>query len=135
MIEAIRGFVLKSAAFNVRLFYYADHGVQVNGKNYLVPIDADVQAEDEIAAKCADVVEMLERLGRIRTGMNLVILDACRNNPFSGAEIASRLTPPCARSRQRRASTPISLSRTRLSCVAIGMAQDYNSLHLHTARS
>ena len=85
MIEAIRGFVLKSAAFDVRLFYYAGHGVQVNGKNYLVPIDADVQAEDEIAAKCADVGEMLERLGRIRTGMNLVILDACRNNPFSDA--------------------------------------------------
>jgi len=88
MIEAIRGFVLKSPAFDVRLFYYAGHGVQLNGRNYLVPVDADVQAEDEIATKCADAGEMLERLGRIKTGMNLVILDACRNNPFSDGATA-----------------------------------------------
>jgi uncharacterized caspase-like protein len=89
MIEAIRGFVLRAAAFDVRLFYYAGHGVQMNGRNYLVPVDADVQAADEIAAKCADAGEMLERLGRIKTGMNLVILDACRNNPFSDGATAT----------------------------------------------
>jgi uncharacterized caspase-like protein len=88
MIEAIRGFVLKSASFDVRLFYYAGHGVQMNGKNYLIPVDADVQAEDEIAARCADVGEILERLGRIKSGMNLVILDACRNNPFADGATA-----------------------------------------------
>jgi uncharacterized caspase-like protein len=55
----------------------------MNGKNYLVPVDADIQAEDEIAARCADVGEMLERLARIKTGTNLLILDACRNNPFA----------------------------------------------------
>jgi uncharacterized caspase-like protein len=89
MIEAIRGFVLKSASFDVRLFYYAGHGVQMNGKNYLVPVDAEIHAEDDIAARCADVGEMVERLGRIRTGMNLVVLDACRNNPFADGAIAT----------------------------------------------
>ena len=88
MIEAIRSFVLKSSSFDVRLFYYAGHGVQMNGRNYLIPVDADIQAEDEIAAKGADVGEMLERLGRIKTGMNLVILDACRNNPFADGATA-----------------------------------------------
>jgi uncharacterized caspase-like protein len=88
MIEAIRSFVLKSASFDVRLFYYAGHGVQVNGKNYLIPVDADIQAEDEITAQGADVGEMLERLGRMKTGMNLVILDACRNNPFADGATA-----------------------------------------------
>jgi uncharacterized caspase-like protein len=88
MIDAIRRFVLKSDAFDVRLFYYAGHGVQLNGRNYLVPVDADVQVEDDIATRCADAGEMLERLGRINTGMNLVILDACRNNPFADGAAA-----------------------------------------------
>jgi uncharacterized caspase-like protein len=83
MVGAIRTFSLKAKESEVRLFYYAGHGVQVKGKNYLIPVDADIQGEDEIPAKSADVTEVLERLGQLRTGLNIVILDACRNNPFA----------------------------------------------------
>ena len=88
MIDAIRAFVLKAGESDVRLFYYAGHGVQVNGRNFLIPVDADIQSEEEIAAKGSDVGEMLDRLGRVRSGMNLVILDACRNNPFADGATA-----------------------------------------------
>jgi uncharacterized caspase-like protein len=106
MIDAIRSFVLRSGSFDVRLFYYAGHGVQVNGKNYLIPVDADIQAEEEIAAKGADVGEMLERLGRFKTGINLIILDACRNNPFADGAAA---IVDCRRLRFRGA-TPAGLA-------------------------
>ena len=89
MLEAIRGFVLRSRSYDVRVFYYAGHGVQVNGKNYLIPTDADIQSEDDIPTKTADVTEMFERLGQIGAGTNIIILDACRNNPFAdGGTIA-----------------------------------------------
>ena len=90
MIEAIRGFVRESRSYDVRVFYYAGHGVQVDGKNYLIPVDAKIQVEDDIPRQSADVAEMLDRLGQNNTGMNMVILDACRNNPFSdGATIVA----------------------------------------------
>jgi uncharacterized caspase-like protein len=89
MLEAIRRFVLRSKSYGVRVFYYAGHGVQVDGKNYLIPVDADIRSEADIATQGADVTEMLERLGQNTGGMNIVILDACRNNPFDeGATIA-----------------------------------------------
>ena len=83
MIEAFREFAFKSAKSQVRLLYYAGHGVQIKGRNYLMPVDAEVQTEEEIAQKGADVTEFLERLGTLPNGVNLVVLDACRNNPFT----------------------------------------------------
>lgn len=67
----------------VGLFYYAGHGVQYQDENYLVPIDADVQYEDDILRMCFPVQRMvLANMERSNTRMNIVILDACRNNPF-----------------------------------------------------
>ena len=67
----------------MRLLFYAGHGVQLKGRNYLMPVDAEVQNEDDIAQRGADVSELLERLATIHDGVNLIVLDACRNNPFS----------------------------------------------------
>jgi tetratricopeptide (TPR) repeat protein len=67
----------------VGLFYYAGHGVQYQDENYLVPIDADVKFEDDILRMCFPVQRMvLANMERSNTRMNIVILDACRNNPF-----------------------------------------------------
>jgi tetratricopeptide (TPR) repeat protein len=67
----------------VGLFYYAGHGVQYQDENYLVPIDADVKFEDDIMRMCFPVQRMvLANMERSNTRMNIVILDACRNNPF-----------------------------------------------------
>jgi carboxyl-terminal processing protease len=82
MLDAMREFSRRAAKSQVRMLYYAGHGVQLRGRNYLMPVDADVQSEDEIAQKGADITELLERLGTLPDGVNLVILDACRNNPF-----------------------------------------------------
>jgi carboxyl-terminal processing protease len=82
LLESMRDFSRRAAKSQVRLLYYAGHGVQIKGRNYLMPVDADVQTEEDIVAKGADVTELLDRLGTITDGVNLVVLDACRNNPF-----------------------------------------------------
>lgn len=67
----------------VGLFYYAGHGVQYQDENYLVPIDASVQFEDDITRMCFPVQRMvLANMENTNSRMNIVILDACRNNPF-----------------------------------------------------
>ena len=67
----------------VGLFYYAGHGVQYQDENYLVPVDADVKFEDDITRMCFPVQRMvLANMERSNSRMNIVILDACRNNPF-----------------------------------------------------
>ncbi|SKC62711.1 caspase family protein [Ohtaekwangia koreensis] len=70
----------------VGLFYYAGHGVQYLDENYLVPVDANVQYEDDIVRMCFPVQKMvLANMERSNSRMNIVILDACRNNPFPAA--------------------------------------------------
>ncbi len=65
------------------VFYFAGHGVQVRGRNYLMPVDADIAREDEVAFSAVDLAAVLEKMDTARNPLNLVILDACRNNPFS----------------------------------------------------
>ena len=87
MREAMRKFQEKLTAGprdqTVGLFYYAGHGVAYQDENYLVPIDADVKFEDDITRMCFPVQKMvLANMERTNSRMNIVILDACRNNPF-----------------------------------------------------
>jgi hypothetical protein len=67
----------------VGLFYYAGHGVQVGGRNYLVPIEANIPREDEIDFNAFNVDIVFRKMGTANNGLNIVILDACRNNPFA----------------------------------------------------
>jgi Caspase domain len=67
----------------VGLFYFAGHGVQVKGANYLVPVDADIRAEDEVAFDSIDAQSVLEKMETAKNRINLLILDACRDNPFA----------------------------------------------------
>jgi carboxyl-terminal processing protease len=83
MLDSLREFSQRASKSQVRLLFYAGHGVQIKGRNYLMPVDAEVQSEDDIAQKGADVTELLERLATLADGVNLVVLDACRTNPFS----------------------------------------------------
>ena len=82
MVTALREFSAKVREGDVALFYYSGHGMQVRGRNYLIPVDADIRAEDEVPYASFDVSQVLDRLESLRTRANLVILDACRNNPF-----------------------------------------------------
>lgn len=60
--------------------YYAGHGMQVRGRNYLIPIDAEIRSENAVSSEGVDVEQVLDKLAPAR--LSLVILDACRNNPF-----------------------------------------------------
>ncbi|WP_319467012.1 caspase family protein [uncultured Trichococcus sp.] len=67
----------------VGLFYYAGHGIQVDGKNYLIPTDAKISSESDVKYECVDAGRILGKMEDAGNGMNIVILDACRNNPFA----------------------------------------------------
>lgn len=69
----------------VGLFYYSGHGAQVQGKNYLIPVSADIQDADEVAYKALDTEAVLAKMESAGNSLNIVILDACRNNPFPGS--------------------------------------------------
>ncbi len=75
----------------VGLFYFAGHGVQVKGENYLVSIDSDIRNEDEVAEDALNAQLVLEKMQSAGNRMNLVILDACRNNPFAVRSRASTM--------------------------------------------
>ncbi len=66
----------------VALFYYAGHGVQLRGKNYLIPVDARIATEGAVRSESVDVDILLEQFQSSGSTLNIVILDACRNNPF-----------------------------------------------------
>jgi hypothetical protein len=66
-------------------FYYAGHGVQSGGENYLIPVDAVIDTEEDLPPKTLSLQNVLEELAGAGNGFNAVVLDACRNNPFRWA--------------------------------------------------
>jgi hypothetical protein len=83
MKRLVREFGQKLKAGGSGLFYYAGHGVQSKGRNYLIPIDANIQSEAEVEDSGVDAALVLNYMDDAQNGLNIVILDACRNNPFS----------------------------------------------------
>ncbi len=83
MRRALRTFGQKLKKGGVGLFYYAGHGIQVKGKNYLLPVGADILYEDEVSDTAVEADLVLRKMQSANNGMNFVILDACRNNPFA----------------------------------------------------
>jgi len=67
----------------VGLFYFAGHGVQARGHNYLVPVDAEIQTEADLEDAAVDVNYVLNMMDDAQNALNIAILDACRNNPFA----------------------------------------------------
>ncbi len=74
---------------DVALFYYAGHGVQVSGSNYLVPVSANPTREADVDFQMVDVNLVLRQMQGSGTRLNMVILDACRNNPFGARGLRS----------------------------------------------
>jgi len=83
MRRAILEFGSRLPKGGVGLFYYAGHGIQANGRNYLIPVDANIGSEAEAEVEAIDVAKVLARMETANTQVNIVILDACRNNPFA----------------------------------------------------
>lgn len=80
---ALREFGDRLSRETLGLFYFAGHGVQVRGRNYLLPVDADIGREDEVAFSALDLQAVLEKMDTARNHTNVIVLDACRNNPFA----------------------------------------------------
>lgn len=83
MKRLIREFGQKLKAGGNGLFYYAGHGVQARGRNYIIPIDAEIQSEADVEDSGVDVGLVLNYMDDAQNGLNIVILDACRTNPFA----------------------------------------------------
>lgn len=82
--RAVRSFGQELQNADVGLFYYAGHGLQVQGTNWLVPVDANPTATRDLDFQMADADLVLKQMQLASTRLNLMILDACRNNPFAG---------------------------------------------------
>lgn len=67
----------------VGLFYFAGHGLQVNGLNYLIPVGARIDKESDVKYEAVDTGKILDAMANASNGLNIVILDACRDNPFA----------------------------------------------------
>jgi caspase domain-containing protein len=86
MRRAIKDFAAKISAKGgdtVALVYYAGHGVQVDGENFIVPVDAKIQSEADIPKEAVRLADVMSALAAVPSKMRIVILDACRNNPFA----------------------------------------------------
>jgi uncharacterized caspase-like protein len=99
MRNAIRDFANKLASGGVGLFYYSGHGVQVDGDNFLVPVDANYEYKEEVPDVCVNVSYILRFMETSNNRLNILILDACRNSPFksfsrSGEKGMVRLEAP-----------------------------------------
>lgn len=83
MQVAIKEFSRKIQGGSVGLFYYAGHGMQSGGRNFLIPVGAQIEAEGDLVLEGLDLNSVLEQMGMAQNRLNIVILDACRNNPFT----------------------------------------------------
>jgi hypothetical protein len=79
---AIKEFSKKLPNYNIALFYYAGHGIQVDGINYLIPTDAKLEDKSDCKFEAVSVNFIVEEFEQYPDNTNIVILDACRNNPF-----------------------------------------------------
>lgn len=83
MKQALREFARDIKNGGVGLFYFAGHGVQSRGRNFLVPIGASIESEAEIEDETIDANLVLSYMDEAQNRVNIVVLDACRNNPFA----------------------------------------------------
>lgn len=82
MKMAINAFGQKLNGYEVGVFYYAGHGIQNKGMNYMIPVEADLQTEEQIEFDCVAADRVLAYMDAAQVKVNVIIMDACRNNPF-----------------------------------------------------
>ncbi|MCW5704777.1 MAG: caspase family protein [Bradyrhizobium sp.] len=90
--QAVGDFAAKVATNGpdtVALVFYAGHGLQIDGENYLVPVDVDPKRETDIPLQAVRLNDVMNTLGALPTRMRIIMLDACRNNPFPGIDTAA----------------------------------------------
>jgi hypothetical protein len=91
MTEGARTFGDMLKSHDVGLVYFSGHGIEVKGRNYFIPVNADIKREDEVAFQSLDVGLILEKMATANKSVNIMIVDACRDDPF--VRRAPRKTP------------------------------------------
>lgn len=81
--EKLQDFGQQLGKADVGFFYYAGHGVQAEGVNYLIPVSADMSDQDAIIKEAISTSSILQKMELAGNGINIVVLDACRNNPLT----------------------------------------------------
>ena len=89
LAQAVQDFGRALAGADVGLFYYSGHGLQVQGVNWLVPVDANPNRPQDLDFQMVDADLVLRQMEGAGTRLNLVLLDACRNNPFANRGLRS----------------------------------------------
>jgi uncharacterized caspase-like protein len=93
MVKMLQDFSDKVSARGpgtVAMIYYAGHGVQLAGENYLIPVDARIATPSDLDGNSVRLVDVMGTLENIPSRMRIVVLDACRNNPFPNVNDAGR---------------------------------------------
>lgn len=85
LLAGLRDFEAKARDADVALFFFAGHGAQIDGSNYLLPLNAQINSPTDLPDEAVDAVSVLRRLEDARAKVALVILDACRDNPYPNA--------------------------------------------------
>ena len=83
MDGAVREFGRSLSRSDVGLFFFAGHGIQTGGSNYLIPVGAHIEKEEDVRFEAIDAGRILSEMDYANNGINIVLLDACRNNPFA----------------------------------------------------
>lgn len=82
LIETVNGFSFRAETADIAMVYYAGHGVELNGENFLIPVDIKITRPEQIASQAITLKMLLKSVENARK-LRVVILDSCRNNPFS----------------------------------------------------
>ena len=82
MKRAMDAFGEKLPKYQIGLFFYAGHGIQVEGTNYLIPVDAELKNKNDVDYDCIPTGRLMGKMESSNNKTNIIILDACRDNPF-----------------------------------------------------
>ena len=94
LVKTIKAFGKRLRCAEIGLFYYAGHGVQINGVNYLIPVDAACQTSADVNFEAVEADWVLAQMEQAESKLNIVILDACRDNPFRSFRSAEKGLAP-----------------------------------------
>jgi formylglycine-generating enzyme required for sulfatase activity len=90
METAVRNFRAGLAIGDIALFYYSGHGMQVSGSNYLIPVGESILSETDVRYNAMEAQYVMDNMQDAGTSVNIIILDACRDNPFKGMKSQSK---------------------------------------------
>ena len=82
-LQAVTTFDDRLKTSGAGLFDFAGHGVQIKGRNFLMPVGGDIKREDEVSYKAVDVQQVLDKIEMDKNRINVVILDACHDSPIA----------------------------------------------------